>query len=45
MLLKKNRALKKFQVRLAGCHKFLPPQKAEINFARGKYFCSVSGPR
>ena len=41
----KKRALKKFQVRLAGCHKFLPQRKAEINFARGKYFYSVSGPR
>ena len=43
-VIKKNRALKKFPVRLAGCHKLLPPRKAEIteiNFARGKYFCSV----
>ena len=34
------KALKKFQVRVAGCHKFLPPRKEEINFARGKHFCS-----
>ena len=37
------KALKKFQVRVAGCHQFLPPGKEKINFAPGKYFCSVSG--
>ena len=36
------KALKKFQVRVAGCHKFLPPRQEKINFSRGKYFCSVS---
>ena len=39
------KALKKFQVRVAGCQKFLPLRKEKINFAPGKYFCRVSGLR
>ena len=30
------KALKKFQVRVAGCHKFLPPRKEKINSFPGK---------
>ena len=42
------KALKKFQVRVAGCHKLLPPRKENfsfLNFAPGKYFDSVFGLR